>query len=373
MARRVDRAAHSADCLAWGGFGYGNAGDELLLDEALYRARRRFGTSVAVLSVNPDDTRRQFPCVRVVPLEARRRPAWQRALRRGARTAGFQELGTEYRLADQLEAPRTGWMEAIARCRVLLLSGGGYLTDLHDLDLRLLPLDAARHFSVPVFTRPLGIGPFHSAAAEGRTFAVLRGARVLVRDRESHRLCADHGVPAALVRDDGFSAVRRLDIVKAARSGLLRVGICCHAQSGAAGLQEWFVWWARLLKALRARDDIELGGFCYHAGPHEDQAVLRRLFRECGLDSRGVPAPSPDFREIVRQVAEFEVIVSSRFHAVVSARAAGVPAFAVASGPYYEPKMRCALVGPGGTAELVLPGRDTPEAIAARVLGVLHS
>src|SRR4051812_34126659 len=113
-------------CILWGGYAWGNVGDELTLAVALGDIKRLYGDSVAILTRSPGYTRRLFPGTDIIPYEPISRP---------------QSCGdppSYYDVEEQLTA--TSWASLLSNCELLYLVGGGYLTDLFGLDWTLLPV-----------------------------------------------------------------------------------------------------------------------------------------------------------------------------------------------------------------------------------------
>ena len=143
----------------------GNVGDELNLAVALRDMCERFGPcpAVAILSLFPGYTKALFPETEVIPYipatAPKRNTQVARVYRFLKRRCGFRE--NQYELSSQFSCDTTNrWAEAIKRCELLYLVGGGYLTDLFDVESLILPVEVAFFYGVKVETAPLGIGPF---------------------------------------------------------------------------------------------------------------------------------------------------------------------------------------------------------------------
>jgi len=248
---------------------------------------------------------------------------------------------------------------------ILYLSGGGYLTDLFALAENLLPVWVARHAGVPIATAPIGLGPFRHARSAVVVAAALRETDLRVRDEDSLRFCREHGLDARLEPDDVFRIGELFPdwLARPPRhDGRVRVGLNPNRQAGAPPGASLGPWWAELASSLAAVDGVEVGAFCFHTGEEElSQAVA--AFAAAGLDMEQIRAPSLDFRENLRTVGEFDIIISARFHAVVVARVLGLPHVGVASGEYYARKMRAALAPGGAGRMLVDPAVDSPRAV----------
>ncbi len=336
-------------CLLCGGFAGGNTGDELNLAVALRDMRARFGDSVAIISHAPGFTRRQFGDIPVipyapVPLKTGAQRSWYRF------ATGFLDRPVWlYRLAQQRPPDNDAmdWLTAVRACKLLYLVGGGYLTDLFDLDLFLLPALAAQRAGVPIATGPLGIGPFRFGGAARKVAATLAGADLAVRDEESWQFCRRYGLAARRARDDGFRVREVVDLPAGAGPSpgrKPRIGVNIFVQHGTLDSSRARAWWIDLLRQL-AQAPVSLEAFCFHTDVLLDYAEMVDCWSAAGLDPAAVRAPELDFRAGCRQLADFDLIISARFHAVVVGNVIGKPTFGVCSGAYYTPKMQAAVAG----------------------------
>ncbi len=375
------------ECLLWGGYGFGNVGDELTLAVALHDQRLLFGESVGILSHRPEVMRRQFPDTDVIPYEPRTVAAPHRFLARLAATwlrhggPGRFHL-PRYRLADQPVPSTAGagqWRQVIARCRQLYLVGGGYLTDLFSIDYFLLPLEVVRAASVPIRTAPLGLGPFYSRGAGTRVASALAPADLVVRDAASLEFCQRHQLPSRLQRDDGFRVREVLPelsspVAEDCRARRPRLGICVFRQHGDQAWPETRRWWLRLLTALQAsREVLDVEGFCFYREPGVDHRTLSSLFADVGGGQENVRPPQQDFRDAVRELRRYDFIVSARFHSIVVANELGIPHVAVGLGESYAVKMAAAVRADDARCRLVRSCALPPESIADHVRSVCRA
>jgi polysaccharide pyruvyl transferase WcaK-like protein len=381
----MKKFAHPS-CVLWGGYACGNTGDELTLAAALQDARARFGEAVAVLSPNADYTQWLFPGARVIAYEPRSPPLLCQRLRRAYERLQARGLFRHckvraYRLRDQAGSRGEAappWVEAIVHAQQLYLVGGGYLSELFNLDHLLLPLKVANAAAVPVATAPLGLGPFSSNQAATWVAQALGEADLVVRDRASLEFCAARGLRAKLQPDDGFRVAELLpglvppastrQACTAGAGRYLRVGVCVSDQPGSTAVAASQAWWVRFLRALKRYEaELVIEGFCFHSSLSCDFATLVRLFHVVGLGVQQVQAPLLDFRLAVRNLCRYDVIVSTRFHAIVVASVLGIPHVAFASGEYYRRKMAAAVQPCQGTGRLVTPEGSCPEEVADHV------
>jgi polysaccharide pyruvyl transferase WcaK-like protein len=385
MSHRHDRSdgRDLGPCLVWGGYGWGNTGDDLTLAVALRDLRARPGRARQLLTQDPDHSglaQPGLPCVPVPwdwPARGLGRWLWQLADRAAA--ADSTEVWSRrcYRLALRYSRRVAGaaWHEAFASASALHLVGGGYLTDVFDLRYMLRPIRLARVRGLPVTTSPLGLGPFADPAAAAAVARALRGARVLVRDAASLDFCRRHGVTAEERPDDGF----RLDEVidGAAGSAWSResprlIGVCIFPQFSAQWSLSCEPWWVEALRALvRAFPQQPVRGFCFHTDRRLDFESTRRLFAAAGLDPAAVAPPEPDFRAAIGSLRRFGAIVSTRFHAAVAASVLGIPCVAVAQSDYYEIKMDSAMRPARTPVPVLNPSKSEPSRLAVQLQQML--
>lgn len=340
------------DCILWGGYACGNFGDELTLAVALRDMRERWNGSIAILSGQPGYTMRLFPGVKVVAYKPvlSRNPYWRiRRLFGKVASCLFNRPIWKYRARDQFLAHRgsEGWAAQVSACKMLYLVGGGYFTDLFDIERFLLPVMVAKATGVSIATAPLGIGPFTSKQAAKKTLKALAGSSLLVRDKASLAFCMRNGLSARQAKDDGFRAMEVMSVQPQAKAQSLekpRVGINIFEQHGSVCPAETKLWWTDLLKAL-AQEPVTVEAFCFHTDLFSDFSRAMECCLDAGLHPSVVHPPPLDFRVACSQLADFDVIVSSRFHAAVVGNLLAKATFAVYDSHYYKHKMHAAADG----------------------------
>ncbi len=346
-------------CVLWGGYAWGNVGDELTLAVALRDMKIRYGESVAILTRSPGYTGRLFPGIDTIPYE----PI--------PRSEGSGKPASYYDVEKQLTS--TPWAKVLAACETLYLVGGGYLSDLFHLDWLLLPIFVARARDVAIATGPIGLGPFHSDGWAKRVVAALEAADLVVRDDASLSFCQQHGLRTTFRVDDGFRASEVLQLepskgLQAPRSP--RIGVNIFYQYGSLRRRESIMWWAALLKRLSHQKTI-LNGFCFHNNLFEDFAVASECLARAELDPTIACPPDFDFRMSCARLAMFDVVVSSRFHAIVMGNTLGIPTYAISDGDYYQNKMQAATKN-FDCSQLIRQLESSPEEIATRILQTAH-
>lgn len=356
-------------CLIWGGYARGNTGDELCLAAALERKQAEGIGQVAVLSHQPEYTARFFPDATIIPYVPpvrRKNRFWSKTLRLLRR--------------DRLIIPRTGfrdamhfdpdaeWVRALSDAKQLYLAGGGYLTDLFPLQAILPPIQLANWLKVPVVTAPIGIGPIKDDHWAEIVVAALRGGQLLVRDETSMEFCQRNKLMAKLAPDDAFAFVKKIcpSVLKPAHQTRRKIGVCIFPQYGRqenCDLSEWWISFLRGLQAEHPGHDIE--GFCFHTSLEAEFAEMKKLFTQAGLNSAHVLSPATSLLQAMETVCSYAFIVSTRFHAVVAANALRIPNVAVASGDYYQAKMKSAVSGHEEISRCVNPHLLSPEDLLA--------
>ncbi len=361
-------------CAVWGGYGYGNTGDDLVLAVALADLAKSPVGVVQVLSPAPDQTRLCLPDTEII-LHPSSRPRrvfekWFWRWTDYLEAAGLKDLADGlYRVA--LKYPRSitsesAWLKALAAASALHLTGGGYLTDRFDLRHFLRPVRLARSRRLPVTTSPLGLGPFHNPRKAAAVAAALRGAKLAVRDEDSLRFCQLHGLDAVEKPDDGFRWRQVIESpAKPSVPADKTIGVCIYSQHSSQWSAEVERWWVACLQTLtRSLPPGRLEGFCFHTGREMDFEVTRGLFARAGLNPEHVQPPQPDFRAAIVNLANYQAVLSTRFHAVVTASEMQIPCVAMVLDDYYETKMRGALKYSTAPLSLLNPLRDPPETAA---------
>jgi len=346
-------------CILWGGYGWGNVGDELTLAVALRDMQRRFGESVAILSPVPGYTKALFPTLEVIPYKPviRQQSLLPRIANRIKRS--FASPSRKYDINAQLSFTSSKhWTNSIRSAELLYLVGGGYLTDLFDVEYSLLPVEIARYSSVSVETAPLGIGPFRSQWAANKLKCALRNVKVYARDSDSKSICRDLGIASEIRPDDGFRIREVMEISDPPSRSKLPVGINFFVQQGGSSSNQITAWWKTVVQTLVV-GGIPVEGFCFHNLLVHDYSQTVQLFAEAELPVEKVACPDVNFRDACRRLSGYSAIITARFHAVVGAGAIGLPSLAVSDGQYYRSKMGAACQN-HATSQLIEPSKTEP-------------
>jgi polysaccharide pyruvyl transferase WcaK-like protein len=368
-------------CVVWGGYGYGNTGDDLVLAVALADLRKEAGDHIQVLSPAPAQTRLYVRDLPVVfhpsgrpkgPLEKWFWRLTELAERSGMRSLANQLYDEVLRNPERI-SNEPGWLRAVASASRLHLAGGGYLTDRFHLRHFLRPIRLARSRGLPITTSPLGLGPFSNPTNATAVADCLRGAKLIVRDEDSLRYCEAHGLGAVEKQDDGFRWTEVIAAPAAMASDAKILGVCIFSQYSKQWSGEIERWWIDCLRVLsRTLPEYRFEGFCFHTEKEMDYETTRRMFARADLNPDNVKPPDSDFCAAIRNLTRYRAILSSRFHAVVTGSAIRIPCLATALDSYYEAKMRAALKFAPVPLSIVNPTRDSARTAAEWVASQLH-
>lgn len=296
--------------LVSGYYGFGNEGDELIL-EGLLHALAPWRGQITVLSQNPRAT----------------------TARHGVRTAARWRPGVLWR--------------ELRGCRVFISGGGGLVQDVsgpfspvYYLGL----LDWARRLGKRTIVWGQGFIPLRWAGNRWLAKQVLRRADLVIpRDPESSAWCLEQGLEPARVQPGGDLAWLRP--WQKDRSGKTWV-ICLRADWLKYKVPSWLEEIFALARAAgRNLRFVALG----NRGDRELLGRLRRLalFRGCGFASAPEPA--------ARLFAGAELVLSQRYHGLIL----GIQAGALVTGFGRDPKLNRLL------GELEQPVFDPSQAAAS--------
>jgi len=352
-------------CMLWGGYAKGNTGDELCLAAALERKQQEFGSNVAILSHLPEHTSALFPQATVIPYVP---PGmkWFGPRKRFIRACKslVTASGLSYFIQNGRLDPGYEWMRCLSRTDQLYLVGGGYLTDLFPLDLVIPPIRLGLEWRIPIATAPIGIGPFQSPIHEEQTTTALRQIKLTVRDQASLDFCRAHNINASLEPDDAFAFIKNLSASGPAKppgTRTRKIGVCIFKQYGQDANCDLTAWWTDCLHGLKAQHpEYEIEGFCFHTSPEAEFQEMTRLFSLAGLAAEHVFAPVMDFKHTVEIVRGYDLVISTRFHATITANVFNLPNIAIAVGDYYQAKMNAARLGYENISSLINPASQPP-------------
>jgi polysaccharide pyruvyl transferase WcaK-like protein len=219
-----------------------------------------------------------------------------------------------------------------------------------------------------VVTAPIGIGPFASEHWKDRAVHALRRMDLTVRDKVSFEFCRAHGVTAKLAPDDAFAWIKKLPAPARDEkpAGPRKIGVCIFPQYNLAKDRDLTGWWVECLRGLVAQHPgHEIEGFCFHTSRDDEYGEMKKLFALAGLPPENVLEPVEDFRRAVDGLRDYQLIITARFHATITANVFSIPNIAIASSGYYQAKMQAAATGYEAFSDVIDPGEASPKAMLA--------
>jgi polysaccharide pyruvyl transferase WcaK-like protein len=320
----------------WGNFGTGNWGNECTLEAIVHNVRkRRPDAELSCLCFEPDDTeaRHGLKASRIRD----RTPTPMRPAANGPLAARVA-----HRAAEEAHEWRVA-MERARRTDVILMAGTGMLTDVGEGPMGL-PYDmfrwsaAARACGSRVMFVGVGVEPLQRPLTRFFVVNALRMADYRsYRDQQSRELLARNGFSSkadAVCPDLAFSLP---DPTPPPRAGVpssrprVAVGLYDYRSRGAAGGDDatayrryvdqitTFIAW------LRDRGHgvrIVIGDLTYDEGVLQDVRAALRARSIAGIEDE----PATSVEHVMRQLADVDLVVASRFHNVLLALLLGRPA-----------------------------------------------
>lgn len=309
-----------------------HAGDEAMLAANLLELRRRIpDLEVTVVSKDPDWSARRYDCHAVAPPDTGDDPpgvveGYRRTIRDGASGHG--------------DAPPPV-LTALRRSDALLISGGGNLNSTwpHLLYQRIALMEGAHELGIPVAVVGQTLGPHLESRHREDLFRALAGAAFVgLRELDSVGLALEAVTDPRRVHyqvDDAFLLPPRAG---SAISDLPEEPWIAVTLAGGPGPRE----------AVKAafRSVAELTGaplvlIPHAAHPDRDLELARELFRELPGLHRTLPVL--DCQEVVDATSRAALVISTRYHPLVFAAAAGVPSLGLYVDDYTRVKLRGAL------------------------------
>ncbi len=352
-------------CLLWGGYANGNTGDEICLAAALERKQHEFNGNVAILSHLPEYTSKLFPHATIIPYVSSQPKSSRFRRKRFFRACKFFIAKFISFLRNGQWDPGWAWKQHLTHTSELYLVGGGYLADLFPIDFFMSPIQFALKLNIPVATAPIGVGPFKSSLCADQVTAALRQIKLTVRDQTSLDFCRARDINASLEPDDAFAFLKNLSrFAPAIQPGIRprKIGVCIFKQYGQDANCDLNAWWAECLRGLKAQHpEYDIEGFCFHTSLEAEFQEMTRLFSLAGLLPERVLTPVLDFRRAVEIVRDYDLVISTRFHATITANVLNIPNVAIAVDDYYQAKMSAARLAYENISSLLNPASQSPE------------
>lgn len=314
-----------------GYYGFGNAGDELILRALISRLRRdEPGAELSVLSNDPERTAKQESV---------------RAVNRWSPAAVWSEL---------------------RRSDFLIFGGGGLLQDQTGspgLWYYLSLLGMARWANVPVRIQQIGVGPLRSALNRRLACAAVRGAqRVSVRDEASARALSEWGIPRVEIAQD---PVLQLQLPSASLSG--GNGLGWILRRGPGSEEFWIDFNARAIRECVKRLQTEVQLTVFH--PQLDARFAREVMNRLKATKADAVRMFEwtELDALIAWIAGRSAVVTYRYHAAVLAAMCGVPAVGIAIDPKISQFMDELRAGTGLPQNVIQCERIRPEEPASAV------
>jgi len=310
-----------------GYYGFNNLGDEAVLYSMLQALRRAVpGLEITVLSNDPPATAREYGVTAV--------DRWNLRAVAGA----------------------------IRRSRVLISGGGSLLQDVTGLQSLLYYLGIiwiARLLRRPVVYYAQGIGPVNTGTGRRLTGLTTRGARaVTVRDGESARDLESMGVRRAVevvadpvlgLHPDEIDLTIGANVLKrhGVTSGKCVVGVSVRPLPGPAT-----AWEAELAGAL---DLLARAGRTVVFVPMHRPAdlITSREIASLMKEPHVIIGEKLNVPQMLSLVANLDLLVGMRLHALIFAAVGGVPPVGIVYDPKVERFLRRIDLTPAGTPDLL--------------------
>ena len=238
-------------------------------------------------------------------------------------------------------APRDTFIRTFETADVLVVSGGGFITDVFEPTaetvLNLILLAYSR--DVPVFMFGQGIGPIHNDRLWSKAQRALQKVEhIALRERKSSLpLLRKLGVPEERITVTGDDAValtysKRSDTIGRA------IGVNLRVASYAEVSGDITERLGNVLNDVASSYEASLLPVpIAYEGNDSDVSSIRNVLNSIGVDTDG--GASLDSPEAVsRQVGRCRVVVTGSYHGGVFALSQGVPVIGLSNSEYYDKK-----------------------------------
>jgi polysaccharide pyruvyl transferase WcaK-like protein len=314
-----------------------HVGDEAMFEAMVIELRSRGATTITAVSSNPADTAARYGIDAVSGIGFR----------------GLDRAAMETRMAAVLddsiavEDPARAVRAAVASSNLVVIAGGGNMTSIWPSHIfeRATLAAIAQQSGVPVVISGQTLGPDLSAG-DATVLSELLDTAALVSTREaaSRRLAHVLGTTAALTPDDA-SFLADLTESPAALPAQQYCLVTLSTHTATTDRGEFVAAVARLLDHIATTTSLAIvfsGHFAPLEGePRGDEVVheLVRVAMDCPSDVARVTTAAHS-ADLARGAT---LVVSSRYHPVVFAVSAGVPAIGIPVDDYTTIKLTGAL------------------------------
>jgi polysaccharide pyruvyl transferase WcaK-like protein len=355
--------------VVWGGYGGGNVGDYLTLDQGLHTLKTRYSAAtIHILDLtNPGLTQSLFPDVQVISQKTLIYTGKHWASKVGYRVAqAYSRVSALPLLPSPLQ---TTLIKTLKRADLLYCVGGGYFNDVYNLDGFLMPLEWAKQLGIPIETAPVGVGPFNQPTALHRFVRVFSGGSITVRDAASAEQIKPY-LHHTLAPDDGFAWAARYAEANpdlnptpfyptdhcAKKNPRLKVAVCAlHSQEGDDPTL-FNQWWQTVCAELGDVMSIEWLPFSFDYRPHLEAQLMQRIWPNLTV----LMPTRQHFHLPVQAIRQADVVLTGRFHPAVLSASFNKPCIAVYSSDYYASKLH-PLANPGQCVVRHYASLSTPD------------
>lgn len=232
------------------------------------------------------------------------------------------------------------FLRRLASAEVLIVSGGGFVTDLFNAAERVLNLLLLAHSrDVPVFMFGQGIGPIRSSRIRNKARRALPRVRsIALREKKfSYSILRDLGVSDDRITVTGDDSVAFAHGMRPQTIGN-RIGVnvrIAYYSEVSESVRESV---AGVLSEIAGAHGASLTPIpIAHKGEDSDVRHIRSIIATAGGDSDGGRSlQSPE--EIIHQAGKCRVVVTGSYHGGVFALSQGVPVVGLARSKYYRNK-----------------------------------
>lgn len=336
------------------------------------------GTRVSVFARDAERVRSLDRAVEQIPVEQKREWAIIRAIYLGVRkaipTADWfmrRRRPAWYESILRMKARALVNREALANTDMLIVSGGGFITDVFPGQAWpvLERMAAAIRQNVPFALVGQGIGPLRDPALLQKAREVLPHAKfIAIRETiYSLPLLLEIGVARDSIASTGDDAIEPAYESRSENTGTM-LGVNFRV-ADYAGITQWDVDRLRgPMRSIASRLEARLVALpvCIvdSVESSSDATVLTQL-----VDSRLSSDPNPlTPAALIERISDCRIVVTGSYHAAVFALAQGIPAICVFNTEYYGNKFRGLADEFGEGCELV--DKSQPEFVDALIASI---
>lgn len=331
-----------------------NLGDQSMLQAAIDGIRERLPNArFSVLSRSDDYLKRLAPDAHRVPVENRSTWKWVRSAYIGARTRMpnldpliRRRFPRVHERLLRLKARRLVNHDALRDTQFMVLSGGGYFTDVFPGQAwsSLERIRAADAMGIPFAIVGHGFGPLRDAAFRSAARELIPRAK-LISIREglaSLPILKDLAVDTAKVLVTGDDAVAHAWHAADKQPGS-GIGVNLRVAAYAGTTDDDVVGVRDALRDAVANIDCELIPLAVclarSVESESDASVAARIIE--GLEHARIGSPVPaTVGALIDRISECRLVVTGSYHCAVFALSQGIPAVCIHHSEYYALKFR---------------------------------